>query len=48
MDHGGSNFDELSRNHEKLEIHHKNICEKLEESERRAQQESKKAKEEYE
>ncbi len=35
LEHGGNNFDELSREHEKLEIHYKNTCEKLEQTERR-------------
>ena len=26
LDHGGNNFDELTREHEKLEIHYKNVC----------------------
>jgi uncharacterized coiled-coil protein SlyX len=30
LDHGGNNFGELTRKHEKLEIHYKNVCDKLE------------------
>lgn len=48
LEHGSGNFDELTKNHEKLEIHYKNVCEKLEEAEKRAKEESQKAKQEYE
>jgi hypothetical protein len=30
LGNGGANFDSLSKEHEKLEIHHKNLNEKLE------------------
>ena len=29
LEHGGNTFDELSKNHQKLEIHYNNVCEKL-------------------
>lgn len=48
LDHGGSNYDELLKNHEKLEIHHRNITEKLEETEKRMKAEGQKAKQDYE
>jgi hypothetical protein len=38
----------MAKNHEKLEIHFQNISGKLEETERRAKEESTKAKVEYE
>jgi len=33
LNHGGNTFGDLSRKHEKLEIHYKNVCDKLEETE---------------
>ena len=48
LNHGGSTFDDLTRKHEKLEIHYKNVCDKLEQTEKKLNEEKQKSKAEYE